>query len=314
MLQKSKSKKRNLLKYALVLPFLALFLISFNTEELYVAKTLESNNSTDSKEQLLNNLDLIEINSENKYDLTEIEKEETPIKNNNITHKINNSEISISGKVINNEGKGLPGANVVVKGNTKSTITDFDGNYSIKVSIEDILIFSYLGMLSKEVIVTNKDKINVTLKPGITSNKITEKALLIIDGKEAKDKKIKDLDQDAIESVSVFNGREKLLYNKYGEKAKYGVIIITTKNSSKDQKTKTMKTISDIIDTGYRTFDEKHYPIYIIDDKEVKIEVFEKLQLDDIESLIVLKGEKAIKKYGNKGKYGVIEITTKKKK
>ena len=53
-------------------------------------------------------------------------------------------------------------------------------------------------------------------------------------------------------------------------------------------------------------------PLFIIDGKETKEEILEDLSPDKIQSMNVLKGETATKKYGDKGKNGVIEITTKK--
>jgi bla regulator protein BlaR1 len=53
--------------------------------------------------------------------------------------------------------------------------------------------------------------------------------------------------------------------------------------------------------------------LYKVDGKEVKKDVVDTLNPDDIESVNVLKGDAAIKKYGEKAKNGVIEITTKKK-
>jgi bla regulator protein blaR1 len=54
-------------------------------------------------------------------------------------------------------------------------------------------------------------------------------------------------------------------------------------------------------------------PIFILDGKEIKKEALDKFNIDSIKSISVLKGTKATKKYGSKGKNGVIEITTKKK-
>ncbi|WP_417445154.1 YfbK domain-containing protein [Joostella sp.] len=73
---------------------------------------------------------------------------------------------TISGKVTDaNDGTGLPGVNILIK-NTKTTAhTDFDGNYTLKAETGDILVFSYIGMLTKEVKVKSNDKIiNVKLE------------------------------------------------------------------------------------------------------------------------------------------------------
>lgn len=71
---------------------------------------------------------------------------------------------SVTGTVLDNLGAPLPGANIVEKGTTNGTQTDFDGNYSITVNDSDaILVFSYIGFSTKEVAISGQSTINVTL-------------------------------------------------------------------------------------------------------------------------------------------------------
>ena len=71
----------------------------------------------------------------------------------------------VTGVVVDGTGEPVIGANVVVKGTTNGTITDFDGNYSLEgVSANDILVVSYIGYLSQEIPVGNQSSIKVTLK------------------------------------------------------------------------------------------------------------------------------------------------------
>lgn len=71
---------------------------------------------------------------------------------------------SVRGKVTDATGMPIPGVTVVVKGSTSGTVTDIDGNYSIPVSNEaDILVFSFVGMTTQEVVVSNQSQINVSL-------------------------------------------------------------------------------------------------------------------------------------------------------
>ena len=62
------------------------------------------------------------------------------------------------------DGFPLPGVNVIVKGTTTETQTDFDGLYEIKAKRGDILVFSYIGMKTKELRVGSKNTINVKLE------------------------------------------------------------------------------------------------------------------------------------------------------
>ena len=72
---------------------------------------------------------------------------------------------TISGTVTSaTDGLPLPGANVIVKGTSNGVQTDFDGNYSISASNGQTLVFSYLGLKTKEIAVGSQSVINVTLE------------------------------------------------------------------------------------------------------------------------------------------------------
>ena len=72
---------------------------------------------------------------------------------------------SISGKVTDEQGSGIPGVNIYVKGTTTGTISDIDGNYTIEVPDEEsILVFSYVGYVKQEIQVGDQSEINVSMK------------------------------------------------------------------------------------------------------------------------------------------------------
>jgi TonB-linked SusC/RagA family outer membrane protein len=72
---------------------------------------------------------------------------------------------SVSGKVTDSGKNPIPGVSVAVKGTTNGTITDADGNYTLKkVSPNEVLVFSFVGMKSKEVSIKDNSTINVTLE------------------------------------------------------------------------------------------------------------------------------------------------------
>lgn len=74
-------------------------------------------------------------------------------------------ERQITGQVISAEdGSGIPGANVLIKGTTKGTITDMNGKYNLSVAEGEILVFSFIGYVSKEVEVKKQAVINVALE------------------------------------------------------------------------------------------------------------------------------------------------------
>ncbi|WP_242084842.1 SusC/RagA family TonB-linked outer membrane protein [Aestuariivivens sediminis] len=76
-------------------------------------------------------------------------------------------EITVSGTVIDEEFKQpLPGVSVLVKDTTQGTVTNFDGKYELTVNKGDILVFSYIGMKSQELI-ANAATVNVVMQPDI---------------------------------------------------------------------------------------------------------------------------------------------------
>jgi TonB family protein len=79
---------------------------------------------------------------------------------------------TITGKVVSAEDEeGLPGVNVILKGSTKGTISDAEGNYSIDVPATQgaVLVFSYVGYISEEVSVADRSEMIVAIEPDITS-------------------------------------------------------------------------------------------------------------------------------------------------
>ena len=78
--------------------------------------------------------------------------------------------IEISGLISDNTGLPLPGANIIEKGTTNGTQSDFDGNYSIIVSKGAILVYSYLGYISREITIGENDSLrNIVLDPDVSA-------------------------------------------------------------------------------------------------------------------------------------------------
>lgn len=84
----------------------------------------------------------------------------------------------VSGTIVDEAGEGLPGASILVKGTQKGTVTDIEGKFSLDVPEGTVLVVSFIGFESMEVV--SESDLSVTLKPGtsilgelvITSNVI----------------------------------------------------------------------------------------------------------------------------------------------
>lgn len=73
-------------------------------------------------------------------------------------------QTTVTGKVLDENGIGLPGASVLEKGTTNGVSTDFDGNYTISVNRGSILVFSYIGFVKKEVPVGSSTSIDIQME------------------------------------------------------------------------------------------------------------------------------------------------------
>lgn len=73
----------------------------------------------------------------------------------------------VTGKVTDENGIALAGVNILEKGTSNGTTSDFDGNYSISVANDATLVFSYIGFGTNEIKVAGQSTINVTLSEGV---------------------------------------------------------------------------------------------------------------------------------------------------
>ena len=75
--------------------------------------------------------------------------------------------VNIEGSVKDATGQPLPGVNIIVKGTTQGTSTDFDGNFTLNdVSINSVIVVSYLGFTTKEITVVNADRLGHRIRRG----------------------------------------------------------------------------------------------------------------------------------------------------
>jgi len=131
--------------------------------------------------------------------------------------------------------------------------------------------------------------------------KVQKDALFLIDGREVNYNDISKYPN--FKDVQFFPKESAV--KLFGEKGKNGVYRLTTYNQTE---------VYTVVDRKEIPVNGKT-PLYILDGKEIKIkkEDIKKLDPNKIESINVLKDKSAVEKYGEKGKNGVIEITTKKK-
>ena len=99
----------------------------------------------------------------NNYDFKIIEDNVIVISQNIVTRNDDKVQLMITGKITDNNGQPLLGVNIIVKGTTRGTVTDFNGSYEITANEGEVLEFSYLGFSPQVRTVGTSNVINVTL-------------------------------------------------------------------------------------------------------------------------------------------------------
>ena len=218
------------------------------------------------------------------------------MKNNLIVISSAKQERKISGSVVDTNGLPLVGVTVVIKGTTNGTATDFDGKYSIAVKDDQtVLQFSFIGFLSQEITVGDKSTINVTMEEDSKAiDEVVVTALGIEKSKRSLTYVTQKVDMDNLATITKGDVAAALA----GKVA--GIAVMTGSTGG-----------SRIIIRGERSINGSNTPLVIMDGVPSN-EGFG--DVDNIESINVLKGASASALYGAAAANGVIIITTKKGK
>ncbi len=238
------------------------------------------------------------------------------------TAEITDAEpISVSGTVTSSSGEGLPGVNVVVKGTTTGTTTDFLGNYSLQIPEEtgDVLVFSFIGFVTKEVSIGNQSVIDVEL---LEDTKELAEVVITAIGIERDKKAVgystttvdkEQLTQKAeADPVKALTGKVAGVNIQGGGGGVGSATNITIRgNSSLTQNTQPLFVV-DGVPFDNSTFNSGS-SADIADGVTGNSYTNRAFDLDPniIESVTVLKGASAAALYGSRAANGVIVITTK---
>lgn len=206
--------------------------------------------------------------------------------------------VQVSGTITDENGAPLPGANVLVKGTTLGTTTDAAGKYTLNVpDANSVLVFSFIGYTSKEVAVNNQTQINVNLDPDIVS--LSE---VVVTGYGSQSKR------DITGSVATIDS--KLLLQapstNLGQALQGKVAGVTVGNENSPGGGVMVRI------RGFGTINDNS-PLYVIDGVPTKGDL-NTLNLNDIESMQILKDASAASIYGSRAGNGVVIVTTKKGK
>ena len=184
-----------------------------------------------------------------------------------------------------------------IKGTDTGTSTDFDGNYSISVSDSDVITFSYVGFLDKEIEVANAESFDISLEMG--SDELEEIVLTGYGSVKKRDLTgaIAQIKTEVIQRANPIQAAASL----QGQVA--GVVVTKTAGKPGDA--------FDINIRGLNTLDnEKTRPLVVVDG--ILGANLNDINPVDIETIDVLKDASSTAVYGARGANGVVIITTKK--
>lgn len=307
MLQKSQSKKSNQLKLAIVLPFLALFLMSFNVEKVYIAKAETTQDATASN--------IFTITSNTTDQEINTIKDQLEAQTDGLKIKFSNVKRNLEGKITNLsietklKSSNKFNHNVTYQNDLEIPIS----NINLKIENGELVFGDQkqnlvMRVTERGVIADKfplKEKISSTVK--VYSHNTGDNIKLKTDNKKETNLNTKNID-----TVNILKGETASL--KYEDKNKNGVAEIVNKevtyvnveaNNVKETITVNQTT------TNKSSQTDRNKALIIIDGVKTKNEALKALNPDMIKSMSVLKDEKAIKAYGEEGKNGIILITTK---
>lgn len=203
----------------------------------------------------------------------------------------------VTGVITDLKGEPIIGASVVAKGTTTATISDIDGTFSLDVSNNPVLTISYIGYISQEVPTLGKSDLKIILKE---DSRILDEIVIVgygvmrkidltgsvssISAKTIKDKPVANIGE-ALQGRA--SGVQVISSGKPGDNVSFRIRGISTINNSE--------------------------PLLVIDNVPTDMPL-NALNMEDVESVDVLKDASATAIYGSRGANGVVIVTTKKGK
>ena len=192
------------------------------------------------------------------------------------------------------DGLGIPRANVLVKGTTRGTATNLDGTYSLDVTADETLVFSFIGYVTQEILVGNQSTINVVLQPDYAD--LDEVVVVGYGSQEKKEitSAVASIKPEDFNKGNITNPTQLL-------QGKVAGLSITRPGGDPNGG-------FNIRLRGISTFGANTSPLIVLDG--VPGADLQNVDPNDIASIDVLKDGSAAAIYGARGSSGVILITT----
>ena len=210
--------------------------------------------------------------------------------------EVTQQTVTVKGQVLDLNGEPIIGANILEKGTTNGTITDYEGNFTLNVKPNAVLVVSYIGYASKEIAINDQRTVKITLSE----------------------------DSEALEEIVVIG------YGTVKKADLVGAVAVADNKSFRDQP---ITSVSEALQgrlsgvqvessgipggsvkirvRGANSVNKSNDPLYVVDGI-VRESGLEGINTDDIQAIQVLKDASSTAIYGSRGSNGVVLITTKK--
>ena len=189
----------------------------------------------------------------------------------------------------------LPSATVMIKGTQTITITQIDGSYSIMAPANAVLIFSFAGMDTQEIAVNRQAKIDVSLVSTLALDEVVVTAMGV-----TREKKSIGYASQEVKADDITQAKQTDLNNALVGRVA-GVRFWGASGATFDAGSIVLRGTTSLSGAGSA-------PIYVVDGVITNVE---SVNMDDVESLNVLKGPAATAIYGSRGGNGAVIIATK---
>ena len=207
-------------------------------------------------------------------------------------------DVAITGTITSTEdGTTLPGVNIAVKGTTRGTSSGADGTYRLNAPVGSTLVFSFIGFTTQEVPIGNRTTVDVSLATDAAQlQEVVVTALGISRDKKALNYAVQEVKADKLNFA-----RDQNVGNALAGKVA-GVQVLGQSGAKFGNPNIRIRGINSLTGSD---------PLYVVDGTPTDIS---QVNMDDVETLTVLKGPSATALYGNRASAGVIVITTKRAK
>lgn len=229
-------------------------------------------------------------------------------------------DYTVRGEVLDSEGLPLPGANILIKGSAKGTVTGMDGKFSLPLNDAQtcVLVFSYIGMTPQEIRVTPGNNENILLNAVTLVEDQAQIAEVVVTGifQKARESYTGSVTTVSKEKLQMHKG-QNLLQTLRSIDASLNIPMNNSLGSNPNAVPQMTIRGSSSLPMSVEEFNEQtkqsvNTPLIILDGFEISLTKLMDYNDEVIESINILKDASATAIYGSRGANGVIVVQTKK--